>query len=152
MKVLYEIYLTPGLNTFGDSALYSGQENVLVLHLADVYHLDAYKAGLAFIAAVVPTLISMPLTGHLADKNGAEWVIFLTLLLSIPWWGVITLRGNLIQFLVIYAFEGEVSPLLNPLCGTHGRVTFVVLFTAGLVSPLMTELAAVSRSIEGVGC
>jgi len=72
------------LNAFGDSVLYSGQENVLVLYLADVYHLDAYKAGLVCIATVVPTLISIPLTGHLADKNGAEWVTFLALLLSIP--------------------------------------------------------------------
>ena len=124
MEVLYEIYLMLDLNVFGDSVLYSGQENILVLHLADVYHLNAYKAGLAFTVAVVPTLISMPLTSHLADKNGAKWVRFLTLLLSIPWWGAITLKGNLVQFLVIYVFKGEVSPLLNPLCGTHGWVTF----------------------------
>lgn len=97
------------MNTFGDSAVYSGQESVLVLHLADVYHLDAYKAGLAFIAAVIPTLISMPLTGHFADKNGAEWVSFLALLLGIPWWGAITLKVSLLQFLVIYAFESETS-------------------------------------------
>ena len=31
-------------------------------------------------------------------------------------------------------------------------VLFVALFTSGLVSPLMTELAAVSQSIKGVGC
>lgn len=90
--------------------MYSGQESVLVLHLADVYHLDAYKAGLAFIAAVIPTLISMPLTGHFSDKNGAEWVSFLALLLGIPWWGAITLKGSLLQFLVIYALESEISP------------------------------------------
>jgi DHA1 family solute carrier family 18 vesicular amine transporter 1/2 len=97
------------LNAFCDSVLYSGQESVLVLHLVDVYHFDAYKAGLAFIAAVVPTLISMPLTGHFADKHGAEWVSFLALLLGIPWWGAITLKGSLVQFLTIYAFESEVS-------------------------------------------
>ena len=109
MEVIYEVYLARGLNTFGDSVVYSGQESVLVLHLADVYHLDAYKAGLAFIAAVIPTLISMPLTGHFADKNGAEWVSFLALLLGIPWWGAITLKVSLLQFLVIYAFESETS-------------------------------------------
>ncbi|KAF9646088.1 MFS general substrate transporter [Thelephora ganbajun] len=118
-------------STFVYGLVYSGQESVLVLHLAHTYHLDAYKSGLAFIAAVVPTLLSMPLTGYFADNKGAEWVSFLALLLGIPWWGVITLRGSLAQFLTIYAFE--------------------TLFTSGLVSPLMTELAAVSRTIEGVG-
>ena len=92
---------------FGDSVVYSGQEAVLVLHLADVYHLNAYKAGLAFIAAIIPTLISMPLAGYFSDKNGAEWVSFLSLLLGIPWWGAITLKGSLVQCLAIYSFESE---------------------------------------------
>ena len=104
------IYLAWGLNAFGDSLVYTGQESVLVLHLADVYHLDSYKAGLAFIAAIVPTLVSMPLTGYFADNKGTEWVSFLSLLLGIPWWGAITLKGSLIQFLTIYAFESKVSP------------------------------------------
>ena len=90
--------------------IYSGRESVLVLHLADVYHLDAYKAGLAFIAAIIPTLISMPWTGYFADNHGAEWVSFLSLLLGIPWWGAITLKGNLVQFLAIYSFESEILP------------------------------------------
>lgn len=134
-----------------DSFVYSGQETVLVVHLARVYHLGAYKAGLAFIAAVIPTLISMPLTGYFADNKGAEWVSFLSLLLGIPWWGVITMRCSLPQFLVIFAFESE-TPSLEPHFETDDSPTFVALFTSGLVSPLMTELAAVSRSIEGVGC
>jgi len=52
-------------------------------------------------------------------------------LLGIPWWGVITLQASLPRFLSVFAFE--------------------TLFTSGLVSPLTAELAAVSRSIEGVG-
>jgi len=132
--------------------VYTGQESILVLHLADVYHLDAYKSGLAFIAAVVPTLISMPLTGYFADKKGAEWVSFLSLLLGIPWWGAIILKGSLVQFLTIFAFESEVSPYLPCFSRTYRWVTSVALFTSGLVSPLMAELAAVSRSIQGVGC
>ena len=90
--------------------IYSGQEGVIVSYLADVYHLDAYKAGLAFIAAIVPTLISMPCTGYLSDKYGAEWVSLLSLLLGIPWWGAITLKGSLVQFLAIYSFESEITP------------------------------------------
>ena len=109
MEVFYQIYLTRGLNAFGDSVVYSGQESILVLHLADAYHLDVYKAGIAFTAAVIPTLISMPLAGHFADKDGAEWVSFLALLLGIPWWGAITLKGSLLQFLAIYVFESEIS-------------------------------------------
>jgi hypothetical protein len=107
------------LNT-SDSLVYSGQESVLVLHLAEVYKLDAFKAGLAFIAAVVPTLISMPLTGYFADNKGAEWVSFLALLLGIPWWGVITLRGSLVQFLAVYAFESEIP---FPPCSRFVKLT-----------------------------
>jgi hypothetical protein len=108
------------LKTSAYSLVYSGQESVLVLHLADVYNLDAFKAGLAFIAAVVPTLISMPLTGHFADNKGAEWVSFLSLLLGIPWWGVIIMKGSLAQFLVFYAFESEILPSpSHPLCRTY---------------------------------
>jgi len=87
--------------------VYSGQESVLILHLSDVYNLDASKAGLAFMAAVVPTLISMPLAGYIADNKGTEWVSFLSLLLGIPWWGVITMKSSLAQFLVVFAFESE---------------------------------------------
>ena len=115
MEVLYEIYPTWGLNAFGgDSVVYSGQESVLILHLSDVYHLNAYKSGLAFTVAVIPTMISMPLAGYFADNNGAEWVSFLSLLFGIPWWGAITLKGSLTQFLVIYAFESEISPPSHP--------------------------------------
>ena len=89
----------------GGSLVYTGQESVLVLHLSHVYHLDPSRAGLAFIAAVAPTLISMPITGYFADNKGAEWVSFLALLFGIPWWGAITLNGGLTQFLVIFAFE-----------------------------------------------
>lgn len=118
-------------STFVYGFIYSGQETIFVVHVAQVYNLGVDRAGLAFTAAVIPTLISMPLSGYFSDKRGAEWVAFLSLVLGIPWWGFITLKCSLVQFLVIFAFETS--------------------FTTGLASPLMTELAAVSRSIEGVG-
>lgn len=129
--------------------MYSGQETVIILHLSRVYGLDVYKAGIAFIAAVAPTLISLPLTGYFSDNKGAEWVAFLSLLFGIPWWGLITLKSGLARFLAVFAFESEI-PSFRSLCVSNRCV--VALFTSGLVSPLMTELAAVSRSIEGVGC
>lgn len=118
-------------STFVYGFMYSGQETVLVVHLARVYGLGAYESGLAFVAAVIPTLISMPLGGYFSDNKGAEWVAFVSLLFGIPFWGIITIHCNLVQFLAIFAIE--------------------ILFTSALVSPLLTELAAVSRSIEGVG-
>jgi hypothetical protein len=107
--------LFPSNSTFtvfelDNSFVYSGQETVLVVHLARVYGLDAYRAGLAFIAAVIPTLVSLPLTGYFADNYGAEWVAFLSLVLGIPWWGIITLKFRLPKFLAIFAMESEVSP------------------------------------------
>ena len=132
--------------------VYSGQETVIVPYLADVYHLDAYKAGLAFIAAIVPTLISMPCTGYFSDKYGPEWVSPLSLSLGIPWWGAITLKGSLVQFLAICSFESEITPSSASFQLPYRWAWFVALFTSGLVSPLMYELATVSQSIQGVGC
>ena len=52
-------------------------------------------------------MISAPCAGYFSDNYGAEWVSFLSLLLSIPWWGAITLKGSLVQFLAFYLFESE---------------------------------------------
>lgn len=118
-------------STFVYGFMYAGQETVLVVHLSRVYGLGVYKSGLAFIAAVIPSLLSLPLAGYFADNKGAEWVALVSLLFGIPCWGIITIRCDLAKFLAIFAVE--------------------ILFSSALVSPLLTELSAVSRSIEGVG-
>jgi len=89
--------------------VYSGRERVLVLHPSDVCDLDVYEAGLTFIAAVVPTPISTPLTGALADNKGTELVQFLGFPVALPWWGVVAPKDSSARFLAIIAFESEIS-------------------------------------------
>ncbi|KAF5377253.1 hypothetical protein D9615_006365 [Tricholomella constricta] len=117
--------------TFVYGVVFTSQEPSLPLHLQNVWGLDAGKVGLIFLAAVVPTLFSAPITGWYADKKGSEWVTFICLLLALPWWVVVIIRGPLALFTVAFAVE-----------------TF---FTSGVISPLTAELAAIARELEGVG-
>ncbi|TFK76705.1 MFS general substrate transporter [Pluteus cervinus] len=111
--------------------VYSSQEPSIPLHLAAVWGLDSGTVGLVFLAAVIPTLFSSPITGYLADRKGPEWVSFISLSLAIPWWIVVTIQGPLLLFIVAFAIQS--------------------FFTSAIVSPLMVELAAVSREVEGIG-
>ncbi|KAH9486666.1 MFS-type transporter ppzB [Psilocybe cubensis] len=110
---------------------YSIQEPSIPLHLQDVWNLNSKSVGLVMIAAVVPTLFSSPLAGYFTDKRGAEWVSILSILLALPWWGVIIIERSLALFIVCFAFQS--------------------FFTSGVIAPLTAELAAVSRTLEGVG-
>ncbi|KAF9458764.1 major facilitator superfamily domain-containing protein [Collybia nuda] len=111
--------------------VYTSQEPATPLHLQDVWGLDSGKVGLVFLAAVVPTIFSSPLSGWLTDHNGPEWITFLSLILALPWWIVIIIQGPLSLFTAAFAIE--------------------IFFTSGVISPLIAELAAISREIEGVG-
>ncbi|KAF6766462.1 major facilitator superfamily domain-containing protein [Ephemerocybe angulata] len=96
--------------------LYSSQEPSLPIHLQTVWGLSSEKVGIIFIAAVVPTLFSSPLTGWISDKRGTEWVTMLSLILG----------GRLGLFIAAFGLSSKLG---------QGA----------------SELAAVSRSIEGVG-
>ncbi|KAF5355684.1 hypothetical protein D9756_004003 [Leucocoprinus leucothites] len=113
------------------SFVYSSQEPALPLHLQSVWGMSSQKVGVFLLALSVPMLISSPVTGWLTDKVGAEWVAATSIVLAIPWWGVITIDGPLALFGVAFALEN--------------------FFTSGVISPLTAELAAVSRNIQGVG-
>lgn len=117
--------------TFVYGVVYTSQEPSLPLHLQSVWGLNSGKVGLVFLASVVPTLFSSPLSGWFADKKGSEVVAFVCLILSLPWWVVVIIQGPLALFIVAFAVE--------------------IFFTSGLISPLTAELASVSQSIEGVG-
>ena len=54
---------------------WAGQESVVVLHMNNVWGLDPHQAGIAFIAAVVPTIfcesnVSPPRSGYVPDYLG----------------------------------------------------------------------------------
>ncbi|ETW87640.1 major facilitator superfamily, partial [Heterobasidion irregulare TC 32-1] len=126
--------LTAMINTLilGYVPLAASQEPALPLHLQDVWGLDSSGVGLVFIAAVVPTLFSTPIAGWFADRKGAEWITILCMAFALPFWILITIEGKLPFFVVTFSFEN--------------------LFTSAMVAPLTTELALVSKTLEGVGC
>ncbi|KAJ7226014.1 MFS general substrate transporter [Mycena pura] len=111
--------------------IYSAQEPTLPLHLQAVWGLDSRKVGLVYIAGVVPTLFSAPITGVYSDRHGIEWLLFICLTTALPWWVTLLVQRSLALFIVSYALGS--------------------FFISGVLSPVMVELASVSRNIEGVG-
>ncbi|KAJ7022040.1 MFS general substrate transporter [Mycena alexandri] len=111
--------------------LYSAQEPTLPLHLQDIWGLDSRKVGLVYLAGVVPTLFSAPLSGWYTDRQGVEWLCIICITLALPWWVVMVIQRSLALFITAYGLGS--------------------FFLSGLLSPVMAELAAVSRGIDGVG-
>lgn len=106
-------------------------DTVISVHLNAVWDLDSEKVGLVMLAAVVPTIFSPPITGWLSDRFGTPWLTFAGIVLSIPFHGMLIIEGPLAVFIVGYAFEN--------------------FFFSGIIAPISSELAAVARSIDGIG-
>lgn len=109
----------------------SMQEPSLPLHLQSLWKFNSDQVGLAYLAAVVPALISSPLAGYYVDRVGSDYITSICLLLALPWWIVLTLRHSLPLFLFALAAQ--------------------CFFVSGVVAPVTTELASVSRKMAGVG-
>ncbi|KAJ4485521.1 MFS general substrate transporter [Lentinula aciculospora] len=117
--------------TFVFGILYTCVEPTLPLHMQSVWGWDSSKVGLLFLAAVVPSLFSGPVTGIIADKYGTAWITLLSFICSLPWWGLMVI-DNLPLFIASFALSS--------------------FFLSGAIqSSLVAELAAVSRNIDGVG-
>ncbi|KAH7918125.1 MFS general substrate transporter [Leucogyrophana mollusca] len=102
------------------------------LHTQAIWGLDSAKVGLVFLAAIIPTMISSTLAGFLCDRIGAETVTVLTLIAGVPWWGALTKQFSLAFFIVSFGIQN--------------------FFIGAVASPVVTELAAVTRGMKGVGC
>ncbi|KAI6005059.1 MFS general substrate transporter [Pisolithus orientalis] len=109
----------------------SMEEPTLPLHLQAVWGLDSSQVGLVYLAAFIPALISSPIAGWLADRIGTDYITVLCLAFTAPWWLVLTLRKSLALFITSLAIQS--------------------FFVGGVVPPVTSELAAVSRNMEGVG-
>ncbi|KAI8983350.1 MFS general substrate transporter [Trametes punicea] len=106
-------------------------EPVLPLYLQATFGFDASKVGLVYIAAVVPSFVSSPVSGWYADQGGTIVSTLVCLVGSLPFWCLLIIRSNLAYFLVMF--------------------TFLNLFFTGIISPVTAELASVTRSLESVG-
>ncbi|KAF9072699.1 major facilitator superfamily domain-containing protein [Rhodocollybia butyracea] len=133
--------ITATLLTFIYAVLYTCIEPTLPLRMQASWGFDSSKVGLVFLAAVIPTfivtvmlmrcLLAGPVSGLIADRYGTSWITVISFVCSLPWWGLLIINGNLPLFIASFA--------LSNFC------------LSGAISPLMAELAAVSRNIDGVG-
>lgn len=117
--------------TLHQAFVFTSMEPAIPLHTNAVWGLNPTQVGLLFLALSLPTLIANPLSGYLCDTRGSEWVVAFGLTLAIPWQVVLSVEGPLALFIVSLAVSS--------------------FFVASSMTPLMSELATVSRSIEGVG-
>ncbi|KAM0748071.1 MFS general substrate transporter [Meredithblackwellia eburnea MCA 4105] len=104
----------------------------MTLWLQHQYGLSSLGAGLVFIAAVVPSFFASPFAGWASDKYGAKWIAVIGLLMSIPAYSLLIIKGPLplfIFFLVILGFS--LSFFLTP---TMQDLSVVVALTPGLPS------------------
>ncbi|KAF9243771.1 MFS general substrate transporter [Melanogaster broomeanus] len=106
-------------------------EPSLPLRLQAVWGYNSDQVGLVYMAALGPALISSPLAGILADREGSDYLACTCLLLALPWWVVLTFKRSISLFVSSLALQ--------------------CFFVSGVVSPVTAELAAVSRDIQGIG-
>jgi hypothetical protein len=52
-----------------------------------------------------------PISGYFTDTRGAEWVNFWSILLALPWWGLLIIEGHLALFITCYVAQSEFSQL-----------------------------------------
>ncbi|KIY62829.1 MFS general substrate transporter [Cylindrobasidium torrendii FP15055 ss-10] len=123
--------LSAGFVSVSYGTLAGIQDTILSVHLNGVWGLTSEKIGVVMLAAVIPTIFAPPITGWLSDRTGTAWIMFFGLIMMIPWCGAMIVEKSLGLFIASYALQS--------------------LFLSTIVSPLVSELAAVSRSIDGVG-
>ncbi len=85
------------------------------LYLEELYGLTALGAGLVFLSLIVPTFFASPLAGWATDRFGAKWICFSGVVLAIPAYACLIIRGPLpllIFFLCLLGFS--LSTFLSP--------------------------------------
>ncbi|KAF7319900.1 MFS domain-containing protein [Mycena kentingensis (nom. inval.)] len=111
--------------------IYTAQEPTLPLHLQSVWGLDSEKVGLIYLASVIPTLFSGPISGYYCDRVGPEYIACVCFILGIPWWAVLMVKRSLALFIAAFALAS--------------------FFVSGIIPPIMAELATVARQDDGIG-
>lgn len=109
----------------------SMQEPTLPLRLEAVWNYKSAQVGLVYLASFIPALISSPLAGWLSDRRGNDYIVFICLVLTIPWWILLVIRSSVVLFIMSFALQS--------------------FFVGGVVPPVTSELAAVSRNLPNVG-
>ncbi|WVQ79320.1 hypothetical protein IAT38_001417 [Cryptococcus sp. DSM 104549] len=105
-------------------------EPTLTLRVQSIWNKDSDYVGLIYLAAAAPTFFCGPIIGALADKYGAEWIMFPSIILTLPWLPLLLLKKSLAGFIIIFALAN-----LFPNCA---------------MSPTGLEVTMVARNKEGI--
>lgn len=106
-------------------------EPTLPLHLQARWGLNSSQVGLVYLGSFIPVLVSSPISGWLCDRVGSDYVTCVCLLLALPWWIALAMRTSLAVFITSLAIQS--------------------FFVGGVIPTITAELAAVSRTLPGVG-
>ncbi|KAH9926391.1 uncharacterized protein B0H18DRAFT_1118896 [Fomitopsis serialis] len=109
-------------STFFPSLAFAALDVTLPLRVQALWNLNSTKVGLVYLASLVPLFLAIESVLLGGDGSVRMWI---------PWFGLLTLDFSLAFFIVAFAVEN--------------------FFIAATAAPLTTELAAVTRSMDGVG-
>nr|XP_019009247.1 uncharacterized protein I206_05895 [Kwoniella pini CBS 10737]OCF48028.1 hypothetical protein I206_05895 [Kwoniella pini CBS 10737] len=115
---------------FGTGLVIGAIDPTLTLRLKDQWGKDSHFVGLVYLATIAPVLLTGVITGHLADKFGAEWIVPTTSLLAAPFCLLMILQNSLLGFIMSFG-------LMN-------------FFINCALAPIGVEVSAVTRDNDGI--
>ncbi|BGP15368.1 hypothetical protein JCM10213v2_003336 [Rhodosporidiobolus nylandii] len=108
----------------------------MTIYLESEYGLSSLGAGLVFLGVVVPTFFASPLAGWVTDKHGTKWIMFLGVLLSVPAYPLLIIKGPLALFVFFLVIVGTARLMLE-IVGTARAGISVSFF----LTPVTVDLA-----------
>ncbi|WVQ96081.1 hypothetical protein IAU59_003182 [Kwoniella sp. CBS 9459] len=116
---------------FGTGVGMGAIEPTFTLRIHDIWDKGSGFVGLVYLIAFIPILIASPMSGWLADKIGAEWLVNGSNLLTAPFFLLMILKSSLPGFVVCFTLTG--------------------FFQGCMLAPIGKEVSEVARQIEGLG-
>lgn len=86
------------------------------------------------------------------DRYGTEWISFIAVLLTIPWFGLLIPEISLVFFIAMFCVASAYHDPLYPRVPELIYLQCLDLFLGAVMPALTTELASLSRHHQGVGC
>ena len=96
------------------------------------------------MAASAPSFITGPIIGALADKYGAEWIMFPSFVFAAPWIPLMILKFSLPAFVVFFALCGGWH---HGWLSTFRRTEHLVTASSCALGPVGLEVALAARQV-----
>ena len=90
-----------------------------------------------------------PLAGFLSDWCGPQWIAIIFMTCGAPWWGAMTTTFSLPFFIFAFGIESASPELARQWFTDASPQDF---FIGAVAPPMTSELAAVTKTMNGVGC